>query len=211
MDDGEEIEYGPGDFAVHGAWPRRLDRRRRAVRRDRLAGLRRLRQALTGSLARTPRRAIAGRSAGRARGPAPSGDGVHFPALESLSRARRSLNGGPRRRPLPPGRRLVLAGRARTPEQEHEDNDSGDQGYPDRRVRGREQADRDDPADHDRDLRNRSEPDPGLAMRGGHHRHARRRRGHRLRPSPASRRRTGHAATESFPHGVTARPWSCRM
>ena len=37
----------PGRLRVHGAGPRRLDRRRRAVRGRRLAGLRRLRQALT--------------------------------------------------------------------------------------------------------------------------------------------------------------------
>ena len=46
MDDGEEIEFGPGELRGNPAWPRCLDRRRGAVRRHRLAGLRRLRQGL---------------------------------------------------------------------------------------------------------------------------------------------------------------------
>ncbi|MCU1364044.1 MAG: cupin [Acidimicrobiaceae bacterium] len=45
MDDGEEMEYGPGDFAVM-AGSRRMGYRRRAVRSHRLAGLRRIRQGL---------------------------------------------------------------------------------------------------------------------------------------------------------------------
>ena len=36
MDDGAEIEYGPGDFAITAARPRRLDARGRALRRHRL-------------------------------------------------------------------------------------------------------------------------------------------------------------------------------
>ena len=51
MDDGQEEEFGAGDYMSGPAGPRRVDRRRRAVRGPGLAGVRRLRQAagLSGS------------------------------------------------------------------------------------------------------------------------------------------------------------------
>jgi EutQ-like cupin domain len=44
MDDGEEMAYGPGDFATMAPWTRRLGRGRGTLCGDRLAGFRRLRQ-----------------------------------------------------------------------------------------------------------------------------------------------------------------------